>query len=141
MGVGRRWKRKCSRPRRDVSRPRRRPNNPPVEGRTRTINERAGVKARVPDMTAPSHPIRATPGPAEMGSTVDAPRHVGPFTDLTPHAHGGLGEVFRATDPELHRTVAVKRLRAHHADNADLGWRFLLEAEITARLEHPGVVP
>src|SRR5262249_41358347 len=45
------------------------------------------------------------------------------------------------TDTELHRTVAVKRLLARHAGNADISWRFLLEAEITARLEHPGVVP
>jgi serine/threonine protein kinase len=74
-------------------------------------------------------------------NTVDAPRGARPFIDVTPHARGGLGEVFRATDPELHRTVAVKYLQDRHADNADSRRRYLLEAEITARLEHPGVVP
>ena len=38
---------------------------------------------------------------------------IGPFADAEPHAKGGLGEVFRSTDPILHRIVAVKRLQAH----------------------------
>jgi tetratricopeptide (TPR) repeat protein/tRNA A-37 threonylcarbamoyl transferase component Bud32 len=37
--------------------------------------------------------------------------------------------------------VALKELQAHHADNANLVERFQMEAEITGRLEHPGVVP
>ncbi|MFL5244808.1 MAG: protein kinase domain-containing protein [Gemmataceae bacterium] len=73
-------------------------------------------------------------------STVDMPA-IGPYTNLAPHAKGGLGEVLTATDPQLHRTVAVKRLQDKHAHNPDVQRRFLLEAEITARLEHPGVVP
>jgi eukaryotic-like serine/threonine-protein kinase len=69
------------------------------------------------------------------------PRGLGPYTDLTPHARGGLGEVLTATDADLHRTVAVKRLLDAHADSPASQRRFLLEAEVTARLEHPGVVP
>src|SRR4051812_3629550 len=65
----------------------------------------------------------------------------GPYIDLLPHARGGLGEVLKATDADLHRTVAVKRLQDCHAGDADSQRRFQLEAEITARLEHPGVVP
>ena len=64
-----------------------------------------------------------------------------PFTELEPHARGGLGDVFRGTDPELNRTVALKCLQERHSENPDSRRRFLLEAEITARLEHPGVVP
>jgi serine/threonine protein kinase len=41
----------------------------------------------------------------------------------------------------LHRTVAIKRLQERRADDVESRRRFLLEAEITARLEHPGVVP
>src|SRR5262245_45118994 len=69
------------------------------------------------------------------------PGGLGPYTDLTPHARGGLGEVLKATDADLHRTVAVKRLLDAHADHPASQRRFLLEAEVTARLEHPGVVP
>jgi formylglycine-generating enzyme required for sulfatase activity/tRNA A-37 threonylcarbamoyl transferase component Bud32 len=63
------------------------------------------------------------------------------FRPLRPHAKGGLGEVFVALDGELNREVALKEIRAQHADNADSRARFLLEAEVTGKLEHPGVVP
>src|SRR5262249_9661249 len=74
-------------------------------------------------------------------STLDAANFLEPFTSLTLHARGGLGEVLRATDTQLHRTVAVKWLQERHAKSPDSRKRFLQEAEITARLEHPGIVP
>jgi serine/threonine-protein kinase len=63
------------------------------------------------------------------------------FRILRPHAQGGLGAVFVALDAELHREVALKQLLDHHADDPLSRQRFLLEAEITGGLEHPGVVP
>jgi serine/threonine-protein kinase len=57
------------------------------------------------------------------------------------HAAGGLGEVHIAEDTELGRRVALKRLRPARADDPASRSRFLREAAITARLEHPGVVP
>jgi serine/threonine-protein kinase len=57
------------------------------------------------------------------------------------HARGGLGEVHVAEDQELHRPVALKRMQARHAGDPEYRRRFLLEAEVTGRLEHPGVVP
>ena len=63
------------------------------------------------------------------------------FRILRPHRKGGLGEVFVAHDDELHREVALKHIQERHADNPDSRTRFLLEAEITGGLEHPGIVP
>lgn len=63
------------------------------------------------------------------------------YAAFASHAKGGLGEVFRATDTELNRTVALKRLQPRHADRAESRRRFLIEAEVTAQLEHPGIVP
>src|SRR5262245_33693251 len=60
---------------------------------------------------------------------------------IRPHARGGLGEVFVAEDQELAREVALKQIRAEHAHDAESRARFLLEAEITGGLEHPGIVP
>jgi serine/threonine protein kinase len=57
------------------------------------------------------------------------------------HAKGGLGEVWLAQDQELHRDVALKRIQSRYRDDVESRRRFLLEAEITGRLEHPGVVP
>ncbi|QEH31887.1 Serine/threonine-protein kinase PknD [Aquisphaera giovannonii] len=65
----------------------------------------------------------------------------GRFRVLRLHARGGLGEVFVARDEELNREVALKRLQARYADRPGHRARFLVEAEVTGRLEHPGVVP
>jgi WD40 repeat protein/tRNA A-37 threonylcarbamoyl transferase component Bud32 len=63
------------------------------------------------------------------------------FRVLRSHAKGGLGEVSVAFDEELHREVALKEIQAHHADADESRARFIREAEITGKLEHPGVVP
>ena len=46
-----------------------------------------------------------------------------------------------AFDSELQREVALKQIKPERADDADSRARFLLEAEVTGRLEHPGIVP
>ena len=46
-----------------------------------------------------------------------------------------------AHDRALHREVAVKEIRPERADDPNSRARFLLEAEITGGLEHPGIVP
>src|SRR5262249_31338825 len=63
------------------------------------------------------------------------------FRVLRPHAKGGLGAVFVALDTELHREVALKQILDSHADDPTSRQRFLLEAEVTGGLEHPGIVP
>jgi len=63
------------------------------------------------------------------------------FRVLRPHARGGLGAVFVALDAELNREVALKQILDRLADDPTSRQRFLLEAEITGGLEHPGIVP
>ena len=63
------------------------------------------------------------------------------FKVLRRHAEGGLGAVFVAVDSELHREVALKQILDSHADDPVSRRRFVLEAEITGGLEHPGIVP
>ena len=60
---------------------------------------------------------------------------------VRPHSQGGLGAVFVAVDAELNREVALKEILDHHAFDPMSRARFLLEAEITGGLEHPGIVP
>jgi serine/threonine-protein kinase len=69
------------------------------------------------------------------------PDHGQRFRVLRPHAKGGLGAVFVALDQELHREVALKQILDDHADDRRSRARFLIEAEITGGLEHPGIVP
>jgi eukaryotic-like serine/threonine-protein kinase len=70
-------------------------------------------------------------------STSDGQR----FRVLRPHAKGGRGAVFVALDGELHREVALKQIQDQFADDPESRARFLIEAEITGGLEHPGIVP
>lgn len=63
------------------------------------------------------------------------------FAILRPYARGGLGLVSVALDQELHREVALKEIQERHADKPETRTRFILEAEITGGLEHPGIVP
>lgn len=63
------------------------------------------------------------------------------YQKSTPHAEGGLGQVWLATDSELRRKVALKEIQPEHADDPACRLRFINEAEITGALEHPGIVP
>ena len=55
-------------------------------------------------------------------------------------ASGGMGEVWRATDEVLGRTVAVKVLHPRMFADPGFGARFRTEARVMAALRHPGVV-
>jgi serine/threonine protein kinase len=63
------------------------------------------------------------------------------YRDLRYHAAGALGEVFVARNAELNREVALKFLKMSRAGDPQSRRRFHQEAEVTGRLEHPGVVP
>ena len=54
------------------------------------------------------------------------------------HAKGGMGEIWLAEDPAIGRSVALKRILAPRPDRQR---RFLVEAQVTGQLEHPGIVP
>ena len=54
---------------------------------------------------------------------------------------GGMAVVHLATDVELDRPVAVKRLRTELSNQREARQRFFAEAEIMAELEHPGTTP
>ncbi len=56
-------------------------------------------------------------------------------------AEGAHGAVYAATQPSLHREVAMKVVRAERADDPDFVRRFEAEAQLIARLEHPCIVP
>lgn len=55
---------------------------------------------------------------------------------------GGMGEVYRATQIDLNRDVALKVLTLHRdSDRDEFQQRFSREAQVTARLDHPSIVP
>ena len=66
-------------------------------------------------------------------------KQIGKYPVLEIISRGGMGVVFKATDPSLHRPVAIKMIRAFE-DNPDLLKRFYQEAQSTGNLHHPNIV-
>jgi len=72
-----------------------------------------------------------------MGLTSGA--KLGPYEILSLLGSGGMGEVYRARDTRLDRTVAVKILTQSPADTPEARQRFLQEARTISRLNHPHI--
>lgn len=71
----------------------------------------------------------------------EAPRvRFGRYVILDRIAGGGMGVVYRAEDPELHRKVALKVLHPRQSGDARSRQRMLAEARALARLDHPNIV-
>jgi Tol biopolymer transport system component/predicted Ser/Thr protein kinase len=66
-------------------------------------------------------------------------RRLGPYEILSAIGAGGMGEVYKARDTRLDRTVAIKVLPTHLADRAELRERFDREAKTIASLNHPHI--
>ena len=64
---------------------------------------------------------------------------IGPYEIGAPIGAGGMGEVYRATDSNLKRSVAIKVLPASVAADAERLARFRREAEVLAALNHPNI--
>jgi serine/threonine protein kinase/dipeptidyl aminopeptidase/acylaminoacyl peptidase len=64
---------------------------------------------------------------------------LGPYEIQSPLGAGGMGEVYRARDTRLDRTVAIKVLPHHLSSNSDLRQRFEREARAISSLNHPRI--
>ncbi|HEV2114728.1 MAG TPA: protein kinase [Terriglobales bacterium] len=64
---------------------------------------------------------------------------LGPYEVLGPLGAGGMGEVYRARDTRLDRSVAIKVLPAHLSSNPDLKLRLEREARAISSLQHPHI--
>jgi Tol biopolymer transport system component len=64
---------------------------------------------------------------------------LGTFEVLDMVGAGGMGEVYRARDTRLERTVAIKVLPTHWADDREMKQRFEREAQTIASLNHPNI--
>ena len=64
---------------------------------------------------------------------------LGPYEILSPLGAGGMGEVYRAKDPRIDRTVALKVLPEKFFEDSERRGRFEREAKLLASLNHPGI--
>lgn len=96
-----------------------------------------GFATPPPPAETPVHPATASRAPAPLLSADPARRYARSHL----HATGGIGQVWVAHDEAIGRDVALKELRPETADQPGLDARFVEEARVTGRLEHPGIVP
>jgi eukaryotic-like serine/threonine-protein kinase len=75
----------------------------------------------------------------EPAFQLDAGRRLGPYEIVAFLGAGGMGEVYRANDSRLGRTVAIKVLRPHLLQSPAAQQRFDREARAISRLNHPHV--
>jgi len=64
---------------------------------------------------------------------------LGPYEILAPIGAGGMGEVYKANDTRLDRTVAIKVLPEHLAESPERKARFEREAKAISQLNHPHI--
>ena len=78
-----------------------------------------------------------------LGNLMDAlvPKVVNGYEFYEQVGTGGFGIVYRALQPTLGRTVAIKVILPEHANQPEFARRFEQEAHLIARLEHPHIVP
>jgi serine/threonine-protein kinase len=112
----------------------------PTDGPDQPSASTAGADpALTPTIAGPSVAYEATVGAAsEPGATQG--RSLPGYSLGGVIGRGGMGEVVSAHDERIGRDVAIKRMRGT-APTADATTRFLREARIQARLEHPAIVP
>ena len=71
--------------------------------------------------------------------TLAAGTKLGPYEILSPLGAGGMGEVYKARDTRLERTVAVKVLPSHMSASPEVRQRFEREAKTISQLSHPHI--
>jgi eukaryotic-like serine/threonine-protein kinase len=93
-----------------------------------TVNSIHGWIAAAADSVLAGHPLATG-------------ARLGPYELLAPAGAGGMGEVYKARDTRLDRTVAIKVLPPHVARDPVLNQRFEREARMLAALSHPHICP
>jgi serine/threonine protein kinase len=98
---------------------------------------RGSIVAQGASEFEPSETTERIPSPDRS----EAGRTIGPYLLVQELGRGGQGRVFLAEDARLRRPVALKVLAAWAGMSSDVLLRFQREAEITSKLDHPGVCP
>ena len=107
------------------------------------VHDDAGWKlppgTEIPAALAETVTTSSGKGPPTGPPLPEAGERLGAYLLLSKLGEGGMGVVFRAYDPRLRRSVALKVVRPELS--AESRARFIEEAQVTAQLQHPVIIP
>lgn len=117
-------------------------------GAARTPDDRQGRSARFSGEQTPSETARATDGSVEPMTTVESSRRhdlrlgqkFGKYRVEAIIGKGGMGQVYEGEDTVLSRRVAIKFLPESLTANPRAIERFITEAQVSGRLNHPNII-
>ena len=112
--------------------------------RTVVLPEEAGAVAPTIAADGATVPASSESTDSSLPTSDDGPTSVAAgerYATLGRVGRGAMGEVLLAHDRQLLRKVAFKRIIQSLADNPSVVARFFAEAQVTAQLDHPNVVP
>ncbi len=103
------------------------------------FNFRAPQRARRTTESRARRPSELkSPEPTDSNQSTEGKSDDERYSVLGEHARGGLGRILKAIDTRLKRKVALKELLRPDEDEET---RFMREALIIARLQHPSIIP
>ncbi|MDR0610584.1 MAG: serine/threonine protein kinase, partial [Planctomycetaceae bacterium] len=119
------------------------PSNPPsaAGSGSRSSSGRRGSSLRSCELDLSQRVMKTINRPSAPLSVADDTGTYGIHRVLRTHQKGGMGRILIAYDQYLKRDIALKELHPEVAEDESIVRRFIGEAEITAQLEHPGIVP
>jgi eukaryotic-like serine/threonine-protein kinase len=95
--------------------------------------------------SAPGNEMRSGSSGSALGPAAAEASGMPRFSDRykaeTLVARGGTGAVLKVRDTHLQREIAIKVVLRMYRDNREVCRRFIKEACITSRLQHPGILP
>ncbi len=110
---------------------------------TLIVTDVAALEARLSDdeSRSASRSRSSSSDASPQASKFNLPRDIGDYELLEVIGRGGMGVVYRALQRSLNREVAVKMIQENRPLDPESRMRFITEAEATARLQHPSIVP
>jgi serine/threonine protein kinase len=108
---------------------------------THSSSGRRGSSLRGSELDLSQRVMKTINRPSAPLSMADDSGTYGIHRILRTHQKGGMGRILIAYDQYLKRDIALKELHPEVAEDESIVRRFIGEAEITAQLEHPGIVP
>ncbi|MFM2092490.1 MAG: Serine/threonine-protein kinase PknD, partial [Planctomycetota bacterium] len=113
----------------------------PADTQTLDVKLQLSRTSVLSDLVATRAQAGTAPVPKGLSKLAETQGTDGRYAIDRPLAAGGMGAVLQIKDNDFHRPAAMKVIHGKFANSGEALERFLAEAQVTAQLEHPNIVP